>query len=153
QEVLFTDSACLVVRSGHPLARRRKLILADLANFPWILPRTETTLRRQIEKDFRDASLEPPAHAIESVSLLTNRRLLRRGDYVSVGPGEVAKENCEQGHLVLLPIKLPSTVGSIGISTRADARLSPAAEALIKSLREVCPAHLNKNGTKDQRRP
>jgi DNA-binding transcriptional LysR family regulator len=93
-------------------------------------------LRRQIDKDFRDAGIEPPTHAIESVSLLTNRRLLLRGDYVAVWPREVAHEDCEQGRLALLPIKLPSAIGAVGITTRADTRLPPAAKALIEAIHE-----------------
>jgi DNA-binding transcriptional LysR family regulator len=146
QEALLHDGASVVVRTGHPLARRRNLKLADLAKFPWILPRMETTLRRQIDKDFRDAGLEPPAHAIESVSLLTNRRLLLDGDYVSVWPRQVAREDHEQRRIVLLPLKLPSTIGPIGITTRAHARLSPAAQALIQAIRDVAKHSRNTVG-------
>lgn len=141
QEVLFKDSACIVVRKNHPLAQRRKPTFADLTKFPWILPRMETTLRRQVEKDFRDAGLEPPAHAIESVSLLTNRRLLLDGDYVSVWPRQVARDDHEQRRIAILPIDLPSTAGPIGITTRADARLSPAAQALIQAIRQKAKQH------------
>ena len=50
QEVLFMDIACVVVRPGHPLVERPALGLADLVEWDWILPRRETTLRRQLRQ-------------------------------------------------------------------------------------------------------
>ncbi|MBM3648841.1 MAG: LysR family transcriptional regulator [Alphaproteobacteria bacterium] len=135
QEVLYHDQAYIVVRADHKLARRRKLSLGELANERWILPRPETTLRRQIDKDFRDAGVEAPLSMIDSVSPFANRRLLLSGDYVCIWPYEIARDEELAGRLTILPVALPSTFGPIGITTRRGGRLSPAAEALIASLR------------------
>jgi DNA-binding transcriptional LysR family regulator len=97
----------------------------------------ETTLRRQIEKDFWDAGVDPPAHAVESVSLLTNRRLLLDSDYISIWPTEVTYEDCEHDRIALLPIELPSTAGYIGITMRSESGLSPAAQACIEAIRGI----------------
>jgi DNA-binding transcriptional LysR family regulator len=75
QEHLMNDYAQIVVRRDHPLALRTGLRLADLLTQDWILPGPSTTLRRQFDKAFRDESLEPPAHCVETVSFLTSRRL------------------------------------------------------------------------------
>ncbi|TAN05218.1 MAG: LysR family transcriptional regulator, partial [Rhizobiaceae bacterium] len=77
QEVLTEDFACVVARHGHPLTRRKHLSLAELTEWEWILPPPETNMRRQIDIAFLEEGLEPPVHAIDSVSLLTNRQLLR----------------------------------------------------------------------------
>jgi DNA-binding transcriptional LysR family regulator len=137
QESLLRDSARIVVRTGHPLLHRTPLGLRDLSDFPWILPHMETTLRRQIEKDFWDAGVDPPAHAVESVSLLTNRRLLLDSDYISIWPTEVTYEDCEHDRIALLPIELPSTAGYIGITMRSESGLSPAAQACIEAIRGI----------------
>lgn len=136
-ETLFQDNACVVVRPGHRLARKRRAALADLKSERWLLPRAETTLRRQIEKDFNDAGLHPPTAVVESVSSLANRQLLLTGDYVSVWPGQIARADQMLGVVAILPVDLPSTAGPVGISTRREGRLSPAAGALIEALRSV----------------
>jgi DNA-binding transcriptional LysR family regulator len=137
QEVLLTDTACVVVRSDHPLVRRGGLSLSDLVDSLWILPPPETTLRRQIEKSFRDQGIEPPLPAVESVSLLMNRALLLHGDYVSVWPWQVAYRDIEAKRLAILPVPLPPTTGPIVVTTRPHAMLSPATVAFIEMLRSV----------------
>lgn len=137
QEMLVLDIACIVVRPGHPVLARKKLKLADLLGFDWILPRPETTLRRHIDDAFRDENIEPPSHAVDSVSQLTNRRLVMNADYLAVWPWMVANTEAKAGNIAILPLALRSTVGPVGISTRAQAKLSPAAEMFIHSLRNV----------------
>ncbi|WP_336071095.1 LysR family transcriptional regulator [Nitratireductor rhodophyticola] len=137
QETLMDDLACIVVRSGHPLARRKALTLPDLVGWDWILPPQETSLRRQVDMAFRQRGLEPPMHAVESVSLLTNRGLLVGADYLGVLPVQAARREAASGVLTILPVSLGATQRSLGITTRANARLTPAAKGLIEMLREV----------------
>ena len=137
QEVLTDDMACVVVRRGHPLTLRRSLGLADLIGWDWILPPSQTSLRRLIDISFREEGLEPPAHAVESVSLLTNRALLTDADYLGVLPASVARREVLGGALVVLPITLQATASPIGITLRSDIRLSPAAQVLVETLRRT----------------
>ena len=137
QETLLDDMACVVARRGHPLAEREEVALADLIGWDWIMPPQETSLRRQIDIAFRLEGLEPPAHAVESVSLLTNRGLLVNADYLGVLPVQAARREAAFGVMSILPVSLGATRRSIGITTRANARLSPAAKELIETLRLV----------------
>ncbi len=137
QEVLMDDIALVVVRRGHPLTERGSLRLADLAGWEWILPPQETSLRRQIDIAFNEEGLEPPTHAVESVSLLTNRALLVDADYLGVFPAAVARREAAAGAITILPVALRTTAIPIGITTRANARLSPAAEVLVEMLRST----------------
>jgi DNA-binding transcriptional LysR family regulator len=135
EETLCEDYARIVVRRGHPLLLHPRPTLADLMDHPWILPRQETSLRRQIDEGFRQAGLRAPVNIVESVSLLTNRALVLRADYLAVWPVQLADVEAELGLVQALPIDLPTTRRPIGISTRRDARLSPAAATLIAALR------------------
>jgi DNA-binding transcriptional LysR family regulator len=137
QEYLMNDFAQIVVRQDHPLARRMDLGLADLLGFDWILPGPSTTLRRQIDKAFRDETLEPPNHSVETVSFLTTRRLLQLTDYLAVWPVQLVRLEIRDGSIVALQVPLPTTTRPVGISTRADDLMSPAASRLVACLREV----------------
>ncbi|MDP3378734.1 MAG: LysR substrate-binding domain-containing protein, partial [Brevundimonas sp.] len=122
---------------GHPLLAKAGLGLADLMDQPWILPRQETSLRRQIDEGFRQMGLRAPTNSVESVSILTNRALVLRADYLAVWPVQLARFEADLGLVRALDIPLPTTQMPIGISTRRDARLSPAAETLIAALRQA----------------
>lgn len=134
---LMNDHAQIVVRRDHPLAQRGGLGLADLLGQDWILPGPSTTLRRQIEKAFRDENLEPPAHRVETVSFLTTRRLLQLGDYLAVWPVQLARLEIQGGSIAALKVPLPTTTRPVGITTRADDLMSPAAQRLITCLQDV----------------
>lgn len=137
QEPLFGDHAAVVARAAHPLATRPALTLADLAGQRWILPRPETTLRRQVDEAFRAAGLHAPTADVDSMSVLANRALLQHSDYLTVWPIELARSEVQGGAFTILPVDLAETRRPVGISTRAGGRLTPAAEVFIHALREV----------------
>jgi DNA-binding transcriptional LysR family regulator len=134
-EDFYNEPICLVVRRGHPLTRRRRLTLRELVNEAWLLPLPETTLRRQIERAFLDASAPLPRNVIESVSILTNRVLLRKSDCIGVMPYHVALDDVEHQLLAILPVKLKSIESPVGAILRAPGELPPAASALLECLR------------------
>jgi DNA-binding transcriptional LysR family regulator len=134
-EEFYAEPVCLVTRPAHPLLRKRRLGLRDLANEPWLLPLPETALRRQIERAFLEASVPVPKNVIESVSILTNRALLRKSDCIAVMPYHVALDDVEHGLLAILPVKLQSIETPVGAILRAPGELPPAAAALLECLR------------------
>lgn len=137
EEQLCDDYAQIVVQRNHPLLQRSGISLRDLVTEPWILPRQETSMRRQIDEAFRLEGVPAPANCVESVSILTNRALVLRADHLAVWPVQLVQFEQELGHVVPLPIDLPTTRRPIGVSTLRNARLSPAAETLIAALRRL----------------
>ena len=134
-EEFYAEPICIVTRRGHPLSRKRRLSLRDLSNEAWLLPLPETALRRQIERAFVEAGAPLPRNVIESVSILTNRALLRKSDSVGVMPYHVALDDVELGLLAILPVKLKSIESPVGAILRAPGTLPPAAAALLDCLR------------------
>ena len=135
QEPIYSEEILILARPGHRLAGRSDLRLADLQDADWILPPPETTLRRQLEKAFFDAGLDPPHCVVQSISHLTNRRLICESDLIGAWPRGVAVDDLAQGRLVSLPVPLNEAPWPVGVSTRKLVRLSPAAEALLSALR------------------
>lgn len=140
QEVLYDEITCLAVRPGHPILGRPAPTLRDTLDWDFILPRPETTLRRQLEKAFHDEGLEPPAARIESVSVLTNRHLAMETDAISVWPHQVVRRDLLDGLLVRLPLQLWQASGPVGVSLRASGPTSPVAAAMLEELRSVAAA-------------
>lgn len=135
QEILFEDDARVVVGPAHPLAGASGLTLRDLLDWPWILPSQDTNLRSQIDNAFREEGCEPPTGSVESVSILVTRALLMTGPYVAVWPTQLAGTEAAMGSVDVLPLPLLSTARSVGLSVRAEGRMSPAAKVMIEALR------------------
>ena len=138
QEILLDDHPCIVCRPDHPVMRMADPSLEDLSGWDWILPPPDVSLRRQLDVAFRQAGLTPPRHAVESVSLLTNRALLRAGDYLAVLPLQAGLAEAATGAVTIVPLAMPNVSRPIGITRRAGSTLSPAAEAFADTLRKVC---------------
>ena len=134
-EEFYAEPVCLVTRRGHPLTSKRRLGLRDLSNEAWLLPLPETSLRRQIERAFLEANVPLPKNVIESVSILTNRVLLRKSDCIGVLPYHVALDDVEHQLLSILPVKLKSIDSPVGAILRAPGALPPAATAFLEFLR------------------
>lgn len=139
QEVLYHEDVVIACRMKHPLAMRRQISLKDLQNNDWILPPTQTTLRRQIDKAFFDQGLSSPTNPVECVSFLTNRAILLDTDMIGVFPLDVVQREVANGELAIVNCKLNITRSPVGVSYRNEEALSPAAFAFLGGLREVAP--------------
>ncbi len=138
QERLYDEQICIVARRGHPAAKARGGVRFEkLSGHGWILPPPDTTLRRQIDKEFLDRNLDPPVAAVESVSFLTNRNLLAQSDLLGVFPFHVIEEEVRSGMLAVIPSKLNLSFGPVGVSYRRQGGLSPAAMVFLDTLKLV----------------
>ena len=137
QEILYNEEVVIVCRQAHPIAKRKGMTLDALADCEWVLPPTQTTLRRQIEKVFFDRGLSPPNNPVECVSFLTNRALLLDTDMIGVFPLHVVQREIAGGELAIVDCRLNITDSPVGVSYREEAALSPAASAFLAELRMV----------------
>lgn len=137
QEKLYDESIVAVVDPSHPLAGKKDLSFDDMKPFGWVLPPPETSLRRQVDNYFAQQDMYFPQVSIESVSYLTNRRLLQKRRLISLMPSHVPEQDIEWGHLSMLDWRVPFGSGPVGVSLNAKSRLSPAADMLLKCLKDA----------------
>lgn len=137
QEKFFDERIVAVSGRGHPLAERSNVTFDQLRPYDWILPPVETTLRRQIDQYFVRQDQYTPSVAIESVSYLANRSLLRSHNYVGLMPAHVATIDVEEGLLAQLDWAVPFGAGPVGVSHRGIEFLSPASTMFLDALRAV----------------
>lgn len=135
QQILYNEPISIIVRKGHKLAtKKKKLSFKDLKKYDWIMPPSQTSLRRQIETEFRNAGFEPPVNNIESISILTNFKLLSETDMVAAMPYHVIENHPE---LIRLPISLEAATSAIGVTYRSQNTPSPAVAYFIDALKRV----------------
>lgn len=137
QTALFEDRISLIVRAGHPLAKRSRVGRAALQGAQWVLSRPGSPSRELLERAFREAGVPAPVPAVETGDLAMLRGLLLRSDMVTAISAHQLHYEIETGALVVLPYPLESTRRRIGLTQRANALPSPAATALMEAVREV----------------
>ncbi|MCL4762745.1 MAG: LysR family transcriptional regulator, partial [Burkholderiales bacterium] len=94
----------MVARAGHPLARRRSLTLAALADATWLVQTPDTPLRRDVEAILGGAGLRLPAATIETVSIVATLALLQDSDAVTIMPKSLAQHYARFGIVTELPV-------------------------------------------------
>lgn len=137
QEALFSENAMIVARRDHPLAQQPEARLEKLAQEAWLLPPSETSLRKQFDSIFYKEDIDPPHSSIETVSFFQVLWLLKKTDLLGILPQSLVFDAAHSGDLVCLPAFKPLILEQIGISRLSGASLSPAAAALVDSLRDV----------------
>ncbi|MBP1160998.1 DNA-binding transcriptional LysR family regulator [Rhodococcus sp. PvR044] len=134
RDTLYEESVELVTRAHHPLAELDGLTLADLADYPWILPGVETSLRRELEEFFARNGMPLPENRVEATSFLTVRQLLIETDMIAVLPSLIPRDDAR---LTTLPVTLDPIGHRVGITLSPGRTLSPSAEALVGNLRRI----------------
>jgi DNA-binding transcriptional LysR family regulator len=60
------DFLRVVAKNSHPLRYKPTLDLADLAGYPWILPRPQAIARQRLASLFAESNLPPPNVSLEA---------------------------------------------------------------------------------------
>jgi DNA-binding transcriptional LysR family regulator len=136
QEHLFDDPLALALRAGHPLARRRRVGLRQLAQYPWIVARPGAPLRGQFDAVFSGSDGVAPTTTVECNSMIAARGLLLASDCLMLSSANQIHHELQGGELVLLPHPLGPRVRNIGLTMRRDWRPTPAQQALLDALRD-----------------
>jgi DNA-binding transcriptional LysR family regulator len=147
---LYDEFIEICTRAQHPLAQRCTINFADLVDYPWVIPSTESALRREIEQLFARHAMPLPDNRVEASSWLVVRQLVLESDFVAALPGSI--EFCEPG-LRALPVSVGPIEHSVGITTAAGRVLSPSANALIQRLQEAATERLRDESEDDIRQP
>ncbi|GAA4330298.1 LysR family transcriptional regulator [Pigmentiphaga soli] len=136
-EVLYEDKFLVVCGPQHPLAKKRKIRLADLTGQRWILPPATAPLRQRLDILFMEQAGDKPRNAVESVSLLSNLSLLQKSPALAVMPADLVGQFSGSGLVRALPVPLPGLFGPVALITRGGRRRSPAVDAFIGELRRL----------------
>jgi DNA-binding transcriptional LysR family regulator len=135
---IFRDRLMLLTSATHPLARRRRVRIAEIAEHPLIFPRTGYT-RVLLDKYFRPfrASLRV-AMELPSVGMI--KRFVAAGLGVSLISASFAHDDVASGQLKLVEIEDVDIHRELGLVYRRDRTLPRAATAFIALIRQRAAA-------------
>jgi len=138
QEKLFQQQACLVAHLQNPLVQRKRIRLADLDGFVWLLPPQGTPSRTAINEVFAAAGLPVPVATIESgssriihVALSGNNRML------GIVPSDVGRDMERQGGVRCLPFPVTLSMPTVGLVWSTRHRDTPVIRNVRSNLREL----------------
>lgn len=133
REVLYEEPIDVVARSDHPAFGLQATTLADLFDYPWILPGDATMLRQQVEQEFARLNLPLPRNRVEVTTFLTVRRLLAETDSVTVLPRGMTVGDST---LRRLDIPVPFTQ-TVTLSVQESPPPSVPAQRFVEHLRVI----------------
>lgn len=136
REALVPMPVRIVSHPTHPLARRRRLALSDLAAYRWIVPQAGAPIRSVIDRQFAEAGIAVPVPAIESSSDRLNCAVLARTDMIAVMTDDGAKAYTDSGDVVVLPVKIAGRLPAVGVMTRAS-YISNSLKTFLQVLRDT----------------
>jgi DNA-binding transcriptional LysR family regulator len=136
-ELLARMPMHIVVGRKHPLVAKKRIAIADLAAYPWVLPPTGAPIRSVIETLFIGAGLAAPVPVVESTLIRLNYELVRATDLIGVMTEDAASAYAAQRTLAILPIDLSERLPHVGVMMRTS-RMSNSMRLLMRVLRETC---------------
>jgi LysR family transcriptional regulator of gallate degradation len=134
---LTSDSLGVICRAAHPLLRRRRIAMADLLAYPWVMPPRSTRTQRRLEALFVAAGLPPPETRVETESMAFLIQTVIASDTLSFTVKTTLAMPESRG-LRLLNVPALASVRRAGVITRKDGWLSPAAQAIVDELKAIC---------------
>jgi DNA-binding transcriptional LysR family regulator len=134
-EVLGNEILYIVARSGHPIARERRLHLPALSDCPWILQPLTSPARQILEQEFGQAGMKTPANIVECTSIFATLQLLQKSDAIALLPESVVRDHLRAGLLARLRLNVGKSLPGFGILTKRGEPLSNTATEFTERLR------------------
>lgn len=132
---LVEDVVVVAASRSHPVFRRRKLDLAHLLDYGWALPSAHIPSRQWLDLAFSARGLPAPDVKLESGSIALLPRMVARTELLTfVSRHTLALERSAD----LRELKLQATTlrRNLGVTYRREGYLSPAAQRVLKLLRQ-----------------
>ncbi|HWI14486.1 MAG TPA: LysR substrate-binding domain-containing protein, partial [Burkholderiales bacterium] len=119
---LYGGELCFVVGRTHPLAKRKRVSLEDLANEEWALGGINGAARKIVEETFAGAGLRLHAPVLECRPQFANLAFAASMQLVTVATRSDAVAAERAGTVAILPVELPVKYPPVAFMCRDDAR-------------------------------
>jgi LysR family transcriptional regulator of gallate degradation len=141
-EVVRRAQGYFFCSASHPLARRKRLGLDDLLEFPWVGPSYPGRIRAalpEVDRPFgafdTDYDRFSPRILVETFSMA--KEMVLNGNAISAFvPGQLDDE-LKTGICVKLPVNVPHLSVNYGFIAKRGRTFSPAAKAFMENVRNI----------------
>src|SRR5215207_7657265 len=126
---LLSEPLMALLAPGHPLARRRRIDMAELRHERFVVFGEGGSLRRIVVQGAREAGFEPQL-AFESTEQQRIRAMVSRGLGVALLP--VSEAEHAGPPVAVVAVRRPALARDVTLAWRANRRHSPAARAFLE---------------------
>lgn len=126
-ETLARDAFVVSMRTGHRLAGKKSLLIADLREEQWVLPSPHTTMSRQIELLFAAENQAWPLQAIITNSITALKSIIMLSDCVTILSARLVQIEMKARRMACVPMRKQHFTREICLRRRRAPR-SPLVE-------------------------
>jgi DNA-binding transcriptional LysR family regulator len=134
---LTSDTLGAACRRNHPLAGKRRLPMARLLEYPWAMPPQSTKTQSRLRAVFIAAGMPPPETVVETESMAFLVQIVLNSDTLTFSVSSNLSMPESRG-LIMLHVPPLASVRAAGVIMRKDGWLSPAAQAIVDELKQIC---------------
>ena len=145
-EFLFDSPYVVAAGASNPLAKRRRIELAELMNEPWALPAPDDAFGSFVTDAFRTAGLDYPASHRDHLGSRNPGQPVANRSLSSIIPEFWLQLPGRHPFLKKLPVELPIAGAPIGIVALKDRKPSPVVQRFIDCARDVAKSLPRRNG-------
>jgi DNA-binding transcriptional LysR family regulator len=136
EERLTTDPFTIIVRSGHPLRRRRSMSLRQLEHAQWVLPSDRSAYHHQLEALFVVTGLRWPFDCIATNSMAAMKSIVINSDCIAIMPRQLVALERNAGLLHCIHLAEAGGTRALGLSWAKGRKFSPIAARFAEIVRE-----------------
>jgi DNA-binding transcriptional LysR family regulator len=150
-ELLFNDRYVITAAADHPLAKKRRVTLADLANERWALSEPALLPQQRLNEAFRDHGLPPPKIAFESRSAALRLRTVVQSGLLDFTSEAVIQQVRHDFAVTTLHVRELSMDRPIGVIRRKETYLPPIVQRMLDTLRALAAGSTRRADVTKQR--
>jgi DNA-binding transcriptional LysR family regulator len=129
------DELVLICHPNHPLARRKRIQLADLNGEKFIAFEPDLPTRKVIDRHLREHQVEI-MHTMEFDNIETVKRAVEIESGVSLVPANTVRQEVASGALVAVAVEGNKLRRPLGVITKRNRPRSPAQKEFVAALCE-----------------
>lgn len=133
--LVFRDPIVVACGRQHPLAARPRVVPADLAGMPWIVPGDESPAFIALDRWMRRHRLRLPPGCVRSNALSTIEKLLKAYPFLTLLSASMARTLAARAEVKVLALPGASFLGEVHVFHR-----DPAANPVVKAALECVEA-------------
>ena len=138
-EPLTRDVFVAAMRTGHRLARRKTLSIADLRGEQWVMPSPHATMSRQVELLFSAENQPWPRDAIITNSITVLKSIVMKSDCVTISSKKLIQLELQARRLACVPLRNKHLTREICLRRRR-APPSPLVQRFVTAVRAAAAA-------------
>jgi DNA-binding transcriptional LysR family regulator len=136
-EVLMEDRVVVIARKDHPLHRRRRVGIDELARQRWVLAKPGSLLGDWLDQRWREAGISPPAPTVQTDSIATLLGIVAASDLVTFASWSTIRHSALHASLRPVAASPLEWRRKLGATYRDGGYLSSAGRRVIDLLAAV----------------